>query len=78
MVWCHSADGCFKAIMQLVHQFMRPDGHRLSVNGDLFDRSFDIAAATTKLLLSDLASTVKSVLSNYIRPISDRPNLTEV
>ncbi|ESR34922.1 hypothetical protein CICLE_v10006486mg, partial [Citrus x clementina] len=35
-------------------------------------------AATTKLLLSDLASTVKSVLSNYIRPISDRPNLTEI
>ncbi|KAH9678356.1 protein DMR6-LIKE OXYGENASE 2 [Citrus sinensis] len=37
-----------------------------------------MAAATTKLLLSDLASTVKSVPSNYIRPISDRPNLTEV
>ncbi|KAH9678364.1 protein DMR6-LIKE OXYGENASE 1 [Citrus sinensis] len=37
-----------------------------------------MAAATTKLLLSDLASTVESVTSNYIRPISDRPNLTEV
>ncbi|ESR34924.1 hypothetical protein CICLE_v10007024mg [Citrus x clementina] len=37
-----------------------------------------MAAATTKLLLSDLASTVESFTSNYIRPISDRPNLTEV
>ncbi|KAL9409470.1 hypothetical protein AB3S75_047798 [Citrus x aurantiifolia] len=37
-----------------------------------------MAAATTKLLLSDLASTVESVTSNYIRPTSDRPNLTEV
>ncbi|KAK9178612.1 hypothetical protein WN943_027804 [Citrus x changshan-huyou] len=37
-----------------------------------------MATATTKLLLSNLASTVKSVPSNYIRPISDRPNLTEI
>ncbi|ESR34926.1 hypothetical protein CICLE_v10006688mg [Citrus x clementina] len=37
-----------------------------------------MATATTKLLLSNLASTVKSVPSNYIRPISDCPNLTEV
>ncbi|KAH9666738.1 protein DMR6-LIKE OXYGENASE 2 [Citrus sinensis] len=37
------------------------------------------AAATThiKLLLSDLASTLQNVPSDYIRPISDRPNLTD-
>lgn len=34
--------------------------------------------ATTKQLLSDLVSGVSSVPSNYIRPISDRPNLDEV
>lgn len=35
-------------------------------------------ATTTKLLLSDLASTVKNVPPNYIQPIPDRLNLTEV
>ncbi|PON37751.1 Oxoglutarate/iron-dependent dioxygenase [Parasponia andersonii] len=34
--------------------------------------------ALTKLLLTDLASEVKYVPSNYIRPISDRPNLASV
>ncbi|KAJ0110801.1 hypothetical protein Patl1_00700 [Pistacia atlantica] len=34
--------------------------------------------ATTKQLLSDLVSGVSSVPSNYIRPISDRPNIDEV
>lgn len=34
--------------------------------------------AATKLLLSDLASTVNHVPSNYVRPISDRPNLSDV
>ena len=34
--------------------------------------------ATTKLLVSDVASTVKNVPSNYIRPIYDRPNLSDV
>ncbi|XP_031258081.1 protein DMR6-LIKE OXYGENASE 2-like [Pistacia vera] len=37
-----------------------------------------IATASTKLLLSDLASTVQNVPSNCIRPINDRPNLTQV
>ncbi|KAJ4711768.1 Oxoglutarate/iron-dependent dioxygenase [Melia azedarach] len=37
-------------------------------------------ATTTncKLLLSDLAFTVKNVPSNYIRPVFDRPDLTDV
>lgn len=34
--------------------------------------------ATAKLLLTDLISGVNQVPSNYIRPISDRPNLTDV
>ncbi|XP_031251173.1 protein DMR6-LIKE OXYGENASE 2-like [Pistacia vera] len=34
--------------------------------------------ATTKQLLSDIVSGVSSVPSNYIRPISDRPNIDEV
>ncbi|GLT65902.1 hypothetical protein SLA2020_383020 [Shorea laevis] len=34
--------------------------------------------AATKLLLTDFASTVNHVPSNYIRPISDRPNLADV
>lgn len=34
--------------------------------------------AATKLLLTDLASSVKQVPFNYIRPISDRPNLSDV
>ena len=34
--------------------------------------------AANKLLLTDLISTVKQVPSNYIRPISDRPNLSDV
>ncbi|KAL5551468.1 hypothetical protein UlMin_001644, partial [Ulmus minor] len=34
--------------------------------------------AETKLLLADLASDAKYVPSKYIRPVSDRPNLTEV
>ncbi|KAF8379828.1 hypothetical protein HHK36_029277 [Tetracentron sinense] len=34
--------------------------------------------ATTKLLLSDLISGVTHVPSNYIRPISERPNLLDV
>lgn len=39
-----------------------------------------MAAATTssKMLLSDFASTIQKVPSNYIRPINDRPNLTQV
>ncbi|XP_068305773.1 protein DMR6-LIKE OXYGENASE 2-like [Pyrus communis] len=35
-------------------------------------------ASTTKLLLTDLMSGVNHVPSNYIRPFSDRPNLTDV
>ncbi|KFK31850.1 hypothetical protein AALP_AA6G166600 [Arabis alpina] len=35
-------------------------------------------SATSKLLLSDFASSVSHVPSNYVRPISDRPNLSEV
>ncbi|GAV75117.1 2OG-FeII_Oxy domain-containing protein/DIOX_N domain-containing protein [Cephalotus follicularis] len=35
-------------------------------------------ATTTKLLLADLVSGVKHVPSNYIRPISDRPNLSDI
>ncbi|KAG6633818.1 protein DMR6-LIKE OXYGENASE 2-like [Carya illinoinensis] len=34
--------------------------------------------ANTKLLLTDLAPTMSHVPSNYIRPISDRPNLSDV
>ncbi|XP_040985754.1 protein DMR6-LIKE OXYGENASE 2-like [Juglans microcarpa x Juglans regia] len=34
--------------------------------------------AATKLLLTDLALTVNHVPSNYVRPISDRPNLSDV
>ncbi|KAL6175162.1 hypothetical protein ACLB2K_051805 [Fragaria x ananassa] len=34
--------------------------------------------ATAKLLLTDLISVVDHVPSNYIRPISDRPNLADV
>lgn len=34
--------------------------------------------ATAKLLLTDLVSGVSHVPSNYIRPISDRPNLSDV
>ncbi|TYJ22396.1 hypothetical protein E1A91_A08G123400v1 [Gossypium mustelinum] len=37
-----------------------------------------MALSTTKLLLTDLATTVKLVPTNYIRPISDRPNLVDV
>ncbi|KAM1209315.1 hypothetical protein ACFX2I_014969 [Malus domestica] len=33
-------------------------------------------APTTNLLLTDLMSGVNHIPSNYIRPISDRPNLT--
>ena len=32
----------------------------------------------TKVLLTDLASSVNHVPSNYIRPISDQPNLSDV
>ncbi|KAK6948029.1 Isopenicillin N synthase-like, Fe(2+) 2OG dioxygenase domain [Dillenia turbinata] len=35
-------------------------------------------ASPNKVLVTDLASVVKSVPSNFIRPISDRPNLTPV
>ncbi|CAK7357499.1 unnamed protein product [Dovyalis caffra] len=36
-------------------------------------------ASTAKLLLADLASSgVKQIPSNYIRPITDRPNLSDV
>ncbi|KAF5729799.1 hypothetical protein HS088_TW20G00164 [Tripterygium wilfordii] len=34
--------------------------------------------ASTKLLLTDLATTINHVPAHYIRPILDRPNLTEV
>ncbi|EEF43478.1 protein DMR6-LIKE OXYGENASE 2 [Ricinus communis] len=34
--------------------------------------------ASTKLLLADLASGVRHVPSKYIRPVSDRPNLSDV
>lgn len=34
--------------------------------------------AATKLLLTDLALTVNHVPSNYVRPFSDRPNLSDV
>ncbi|PPD85387.1 hypothetical protein GOBAR_DD17673 [Gossypium barbadense] len=37
-----------------------------------------MALSTTKPLLTDLATTVKLVPTNYIRPISDRPNLIDV
>ncbi|CAA7033202.1 unnamed protein product [Microthlaspi erraticum] len=36
------------------------------------------ASATSKLLVSDIASVTDHVPSNYVRPISDRPNLSEV
>ncbi|CAN8246602.1 unnamed protein product [Cochlearia groenlandica] len=36
------------------------------------------ASATSKLLVSDFASSVSHVPSNYVRPISDRPNLSEL
>ncbi|CAN6868140.1 unnamed protein product [Brassica oleracea] len=36
------------------------------------------ASATSKLLVSDIASSVDHVPSNYVRPISDRPNLSEI
>ncbi|KAJ0233166.1 Non-hem dioxygenase N-terminal domain-containing protein [Hirschfeldia incana] len=35
-------------------------------------------SATSKLLVSDIASSVDYVPSSYIRPISDRPNLPDV
>lgn len=35
-------------------------------------------SATSKLLVSDIASSVDHVPSSYIRPISDRPNLHDV
>ena len=35
-------------------------------------------ATTKKLLLADLASEAKCVPSNYVRPLSDRPNLAAV
>lgn len=35
-------------------------------------------ATTGNSLVSDLASRISSVPSNYVRPISDRPNLDEV
>ncbi|KAF7848098.1 hypothetical protein BT93_L2297 [Corymbia citriodora subsp. variegata] len=37
-----------------------------------------MAAAATKLLLTDLASSIDRVPDNYIRPEADRPNLIEV
>lgn len=36
------------------------------------------ASATSKLLVSDIASSVDHVPSNYVRPISDRPNLSKI
>ncbi|EFH48777.1 predicted protein [Arabidopsis lyrata subsp. lyrata] len=36
------------------------------------------ASATSKLLVSDIASVVDHVPSNYVRPVSDRPNMSEV
>ena len=36
------------------------------------------AAASSKLLVTDIASEVTSVPSSYIRPVSDRPNLFDV
>ncbi|VVB11833.1 unnamed protein product [Arabis nemorensis] len=38
----------------------------------------EASATTPKLLVSDLASTVDHVPSNYVRPISDRPNFSDV
>lgn len=35
-------------------------------------------SATSKLLVSDFASSASHIPSNYVRPISDRPNLSEV
>lgn len=35
-------------------------------------------SATSKLLSDQVASGIKKVPFNYIRPISDRPNLTDV
>ena len=35
-------------------------------------------AAVSKLLVTDIASHVTSVPSNYIRPVSDRPNLLDM
>lgn len=37
-----------------------------------------MAATNTKLLLADIASGIKNVPSKYVRPISDRPNLSDV
>ncbi|CAE6131311.1 unnamed protein product [Arabidopsis arenosa] len=36
------------------------------------------ASATSKLLVSDIASVVDHVPSNYVRPVSERPNMSEV
>ncbi|XP_010437037.1 PREDICTED: protein DMR6-LIKE OXYGENASE 1 [Camelina sativa] len=36
------------------------------------------ASATSKLLLSDFASSISRIPPNYVRPISDRPNLLDV
>jgi len=34
--------------------------------------------AASKLLVSDIASVVDHVPSNYVRPVSDRPKMSEV
>lgn len=34
--------------------------------------------STVKLLVSDIASEVKALPSHYIRPMSDRPNFSNV
>lgn len=39
---------------------------------------FEEKMGATKLLLTDLATGAKNVPTNYIRPISDRPNLSDV
>lgn len=36
------------------------------------------ASVDTKLLVTDLAATVQQVPSRYVRPISDRPNFSDV
>lgn len=37
-----------------------------------------MASTATKPLLTDLASTIDRVPSNFIRPIGDRPNLQQL
>lgn len=48
--------------------------HLLTLPNDLIMAD----SATSKLLVSDFASSASHIPLNYVRPISDRPNLSEV